>query len=734
MKQINRLCLIMLLMVIGGVEVEAQTELVYSWDFTSMGNYDNISGTDGKYGSPTTDVTHPLYGLSFAGNVKVSGGRLIVESQSSTPSTDVPTIISGVRIPAPKGYIVKVTGYAYKTTETFTWNGAELLSTLDVDKFPNWDGVSTPPSNTVVGIGVEGESSSKETNDYVTIENNRGVKEDPRHLYITKIKVYKPNNGFKFKMPETGDDNYKIYDNGYLIRGNSSNYTPLDVALDGFPQQTFENTELVPGMCTGYNDSGGGVGKELTSGQTVYGDASVLKDNYADITMADILRIQGDPGLTLRVLFNRITAAQDYIELTPTIGADGYVDVNLTSYDYVHLNAIKINWNETGTVTKLILNPKPEKDPPLYSVHYSCECKGAIAADIDEKTGKVSNIRSNTGNIDDIGGAIIVKASYKYRSIINNAEYVITVPYQTNIWDFVKTEPKQDLYENTASKSDWGLAWKVRRYDENDNSIMTQLSAPVLSNAVPVSGDNARFIDITAGLIFEAGSWHFGTNTTVTPEYATQDGKDDDTAKGSQERQRVRDTYNSANNVENTTDNHEVTMQVGSKLTIPNLLPGQHIRMRWNRHQQNNGELMRAFNVTDLDGKSMTGKLFNLGSGSHSSTRGHQEFIVEADKDNPNKRVDVVFELVENTPDGTTIKNQQGWANIQNIRVGRPNEFLETHMKPVYVDDKLPYNSEADIITKPDPNGVFLKEIDRSDYVNYDDFKRNGIYNYIRKS
>ena len=103
---------------------------------------------------------------------------------------------------------------------------------------------------------------------------------------------------------------------------------------------------------------------EASAGNTVYGSGNVTNTDYADVTGAEVLRINGTPGTQLRVLMNR-QADNSLVELNPTIGEDGYVDVDLTPYEYVHINAIKLGWGSpAGTISSFILNPY---DPTAYT-------------------------------------------------------------------------------------------------------------------------------------------------------------------------------------------------------------------------------------------------------------------------------------------------------------------------------------------------------------------------------
>ena len=105
-------------------------------------------------------------------------------------------------------------------------------------------------------------------------------------------------------------------------------------------------------------------GTEAKAGVVIYGNGSVLNSTYADITGATVMRINGTPGVQLRILMNR-QADNSLVEIqpNPTIGDEGYIDVDLSEYEYVHINAIKTGWGSaTGAVESIILNPSEEPE------------------------------------------------------------------------------------------------------------------------------------------------------------------------------------------------------------------------------------------------------------------------------------------------------------------------------------------------------------------------------------
>lgn len=106
--------------------------------------------------------------------------------------------------------------------------------------------------------------------------------------------------------------------------------------------------------------------ENVSSGGTIYGDGSVIYTKYANLTGCHQMVITGTPGMQLRVLMNRLEVGNgggdsnggSWTELNPTIGTDGKAVVDLSGYEFVHLNAIKNGWESPeGTISSIILNP-----------------------------------------------------------------------------------------------------------------------------------------------------------------------------------------------------------------------------------------------------------------------------------------------------------------------------------------------------------------------------------------
>ena len=104
-----------------------------------------------------------------------------------------------------------------------------------------------------------------------------------------------------------------------------------------------------------------------------YGDSSVKYYNYADISAYEKL-IVGVASGTPRIMMNREEPLEEGAEGYDANGGsyvqiieepvDGVVEVDLTQYEFAHLNAIKSNaWGAIVTVTDLLLYKTPVVEP-----------------------------------------------------------------------------------------------------------------------------------------------------------------------------------------------------------------------------------------------------------------------------------------------------------------------------------------------------------------------------------
>jgi hypothetical protein len=328
-----------------------------------------------------------------------------------------------------------------------------------------------------------------------------------------------------------------------------------------------------------------------------------------------------------------IAYKSDYAEVTGTFsitaGKTYYLYVpnsDATGWDYFCLHSFTFNPSFYFETKKVVTSKTSytqtvqggdNKTTYSYTILNSSE-SGLSNVNVNKNNGKVSW----KGN----GGAILVTATDNGVS----DSYVITVPFTTHKWDLTATV----LDNMKANTKDWALTYKVRQYDSN--KTLTYINVPVVANATPLDGTNALYIPKTAGLIITAGSKSFGAlvkdmNSNVNIDDLTLD-------------QQLALPYTDAASTTN------VTLNQGSTLTIPSLTKGQYVRVKWQRYSPNRGDLIKATNLTDLEGKDIT-STFNVGVPAHSSLLGYETFKV---KDNN----DVSFTL-----------SGEGWVNIYSIEV-----------------------------------------------------------------
>ena len=98
------------------------------------------------------------------------------------------------------------------------------------------------------------------------------------------------------------------------------------------------------------------------AGACVYGNTNVYYLWYADLTGTKTMTITGTAGLQLRVLINRPAPGEadadphggQTVEINATLDDNGTAEIDLSSYEYVHLNTIKLGWGSPSGVVKTI--------------------------------------------------------------------------------------------------------------------------------------------------------------------------------------------------------------------------------------------------------------------------------------------------------------------------------------------------------------------------------------------
>lgn len=120
------------------------------------------------------------------------------------------------------------------------------------------------------------------------------------------------------------------------------------------------------------------IGEAMGGGSTVYGDGSVYFLNYVDMTGYEALKIKMAAGSQIRVLMNRLidngSAPDNLVEKFLDVDADGWATLDLTQYEFAHLNAVKVPYNgQTAIVEAIALSRE--------GVDYWISGKGDLTAD-----------------------------------------------------------------------------------------------------------------------------------------------------------------------------------------------------------------------------------------------------------------------------------------------------------------------------------------------------------------
>ena len=257
-------------------------------------------------------------------------------------------------------------------------------------------------------------------------------------------------------------------------------------------------------------------------------------------------------------------------------------------------------------------------DAITYSIN-TADVKGNINASslsINTSTGEITNIvADNTATASTTtetgkskGGTIPVTATltnYNNTGEALTIETVITVAYTNNTWDFFCYDDK--VFENmsgvrtTLEKKNWSSRQAGDGGDKTGKDWLFDYPAGGNSHGTvyyynhAVNGDNSLVIGETAGLYIESDDSSFGV-----------DGQGDTT-------QPRGNGYGNIAAGEETTHGRYIMMKKGSKLTIPQLKPGQWIDICWRRHQSDQGERWLCTNLLDVTGTPIT-ELYKIGS------------------------------------------------------------------------------------------------------------------------
>ena len=202
---------------------------------------------------------------------------------------------------------------------------------------------------------------------YGTEEYLNGV--DAGGFYISDLGTKDATYG-KYSLEDATANRYTRV----MIKGVTTN----SLAADQFYQWNYNTSDPATSTQNGSANAESHFNENLGSNALLIGWVNVQYSVYADLTGCTKMVIEGTPGMQLRVLLNRLEVGNGggdenggaITERNPVIGDDGKVELNLTEFSYVHLNAIKTGWSSSGTVSSVTLvSPNNSSSRHLNSAH-----------------------------------------------------------------------------------------------------------------------------------------------------------------------------------------------------------------------------------------------------------------------------------------------------------------------------------------------------------------------------
>lgn len=311
-------------------------------------------------------------------------------------------------------------------------------------------------------------------------------------------------------------------------------------------------------------------------------------------------------------------------------------------------------------------------------------CKGNIqsaSASIDGSGHIVfSNIQFKNSEKDKMGGAMKVDIAVG----TSHLTYYMTIPYGQHVWDFRRTADQASEHGDfsydeaglinmmKANTNDWTRVYKVHR---RENGKWIELVSPIMAARGNVEGDNAFYMDNTAGLAF---------STSDIASFGA--GETSNSAEGFSNMTQDEQYYL---NYETTSGGELVWLKGNSTIYFPGVKAGQYIKVYSYRHADNKGETFTAKNLTDLDGKTYdpnyTFRLRGIWEARYNGyvgdmMRGAAIFRVTADATNN----------IDEVPSLTLCDD--GWVHIYKIEICdeyKPDLYLSTDAGNgnVYVDE-----------------------------------------------
>ena len=392
---------------------------------------------------------------------------------------------------------------------------------------------------------------------------------------------------------------YMAADNGWWDR------YPYD---NGWPSQgtyyTFKAT--ADGVLTfgGYKSSTGGsvIIKNTTTGEEMTTTTIFDGDSSGHLTSGNITMKAGQTyythGTTLVVTEGTNPWDSDYANLWAVFELEWFkfvADFKIVESTESSVEAsygMASTCGATAVTSREVLTGVTLSQVSVFDRSYKGSVQSADVA-VNTSTGALefTNITYKTDATNGKGGAIKVTLKFGESYI----DYVMTIPYGEHVWDFRKDG------EQGTRKGDWtytdaglvsmmnsnGTDWsRVFKVASKSGGVWTELIDPIIAARGSINGNNAFYMDNTAGLVFVTGPESFGahetSNSTANYSSLTNDQK-----------------YNLSYTT--TSEADLLWMKGTATIYFPGVTAGQYIKIYTYRHSDNKGETYSAKNLVDLD-------------------------------------------------------------------------------------------------------------------------------------
>lgn len=274
--------------------------------------------------------------------------------------------------------------------------------------------------------------------------------------------------------------------------------------------------------------------------------------------------------------------------------------------------------------------------------------------------GSVSSTGAITLDSSDTGGAYVVTATDGATGM--QAFYTLTIPYNEHIWDFTSAPEVSNLTANKPYGATYGFNSQHNQLD--DNGRIYDLDEPMVSNKLAMDGENAVYLESTAGLLISASDKKVGHQAIYASGKSVEEVRQAAINAGTLDPNSgsyARDLHLLISDMVNTYDETDfqtlTTLNIGynTKIVIPYATTDQYIKVHWHRHTSKNGGTFRVTNLSDLEGTPVD-KDFEITSWSSNT-------------DWTNPKGVYIFKPTTNGPVSFQMVDKDGWTGIAKIEL-----------------------------------------------------------------